>query len=269
MNKGWVCVDHKPMYSRGAVPVPMMPVPMTDVAGAFPPPRTRSPTVMLRVQMSCEETEEFKFVEKPKVVLHRDRKEKKLYENLSDLYSIILATEHMEKAYVRDSITNDEYTSACKKLIAQYKTQREMLGEQVPDIYGFMSRYNMDCAAAANRFKIGVPATIFHGGNQTGEEKKAELSVFHCVQHFITTMDSLKLDMKAVDELHPCMSDLMESLNKVGTLPSDHVSLEKVKHWLVTLNGMRASDELSDDQVRQMLMDLDQAYNAFHKFVAG
>lgn len=274
MNEDWVQVEHKSMYGGApphAVPVPMnaVPVPMTDVPGALPPPRPRSTTMMVRAKLSCDAKDEFKFEEKPKVTLHRDRKEKKLYDNLSDLYSIILATEHMEKAYVRDSITNDEYTAACKKLIAQYKTQREALGDQVPDIYVFMGEYNMDCAAAANRFKIGVPATIYHGGNLTGEEKKAELSVFHCVQHFITTMDSLKLDMKAVDELHPCMSDLMESLNKVTTLPAGHVSLEKVKHWLVTLNGMRASDELSDDQVRQMLMDLDQAYNAFHKFVEG
>lgn len=257
MNQDWIRVDHKPMYADVGMGVP----------GPLPPPRARSPTTMLRTRLACEG--EYKFEEKPNIKLHQDRKQKKLYENLSDLYSIILATEHMEKAYVRDSITNDEYTGACKKLIAQYKTIKETLGDEVPDIYAFMNQYSMDCAAAANRFKIGVPATIYHGGQQTGEEKKAELSVFHCVQHFITTMDSLKLDMKAVDELHPNMSDLMDSLNKVTTLPSDHVSKDKVKVWLITLNGMRASDELSDDQVRQMLMDLDVAYNAFHKFVQG
>lgn len=32
--------------------------------------------------------------------------------------------------------------------------------------------YNMNCTAAANRLKIGVPATTFHGGHQSGEEKK-------------------------------------------------------------------------------------------------
>jgi hypothetical protein len=36
---------------------------------------------------------------------------------------------------------------------------------------------------------------------------------------------------------------------------------------LVRLSTRRAHDELSVDEVRQMSFDLDQAYNAFHKWV--
>lgn len=244
------------------------PGPNASLPPPLPPKPMRKRSATTQVMQNVKDAgEEFKFDEKPLVKLTVSRTEKQLYENLADLYSIIIATEHMEKAYVRDSISNDQYTSACKKLIAQYKTIKETLGTNVPDIYAFMSEYGMNCSAAANRFKIGVPATVYHGGTQNAEEKKAELSVFHAVQHFITTMDSLKLDMRAVDELHPNVSDLMESLNKVGTLPPDHISKAKVQTWLVALNGMRASDELEEEQVRQMLMDLDQAYNAFHKFI--
>ena len=35
------------------------------------------------------------------------------------------------------------------------------------------------------------------------------------MQYFITTMDSLKLNMVAVDQLYPLLNDLMQSLNKV------------------------------------------------------
>jgi hypothetical protein len=62
-----------------------------------------------------------------------------------------------------------------------------------------MRDHHMNCKAAANRIKVGVPATIIHGG---GEDSKGQmLIVFHTVQAFITTMDQLKLEMKAVDEV--------------------------------------------------------------------
>lgn len=40
-----------------------------------------------------------------------------------------------------------------------------------------------------------------------------------------------------------------------------------VSHRLQTLSGMSASDELDDSQVRQMLFDLESAYNAFNRFL--
>jgi ESCRT-I complex subunit VPS28 len=39
--------------------------------------------------------------------------------------------------------------------------------------------------------------------------------VAETVQYFITAMDSLKLEMYAVDEVYPHLRDLMDSLNKV------------------------------------------------------
>lgn len=205
----------------------------------------------------------------PEIKLATTREEKQLFDQLGDLYSIIVATEHLEKAYVRDAVTTEAYTEACKKLIAQYKTLKEALGEQA-EVMVFNMKYSLNCNAAANRFKVGVPATTFHGGHQnSGEEKKREIHVFHAVQHFITAMDSLKLSMKCVDELHPSFSDLLDSLNKVPDLPPDHVSKVKVQQWLLTLNTMKASDELPEDKIRQMSMDLEIAYAGFHKFVSG
>lgn len=159
--------------------------------------------------------------------------------------------------------TPQEYTNHCKKTIARYKTLAEH--QTVPSIVQFCQEYDVDCKAALNRFEKMVPGTLLHGG--ASESKGKELSVFHCVQHFITTMDSLKLEMRAVDELHPSMSDLMDSINKVMRLPQNHVSREKVQTWLMTLSRMKATDELTDEQVRQMSFDLDAAYNAFHRFV--
>ena len=41
------------------------------------------------------------------------------------------------------------------------------------------------------------------------------MSIAETVQHFITTMDSLKLNMVAVDQIYPLLSDLVQALNRV------------------------------------------------------
>ena len=50
-------------------------------------------------------------------------------------------------------------------------------------------------------------------------------------------------------------------MNKVPGLPPDHESKAKTVRWLTTLHTMRAHEELSEEQVRQMSFDLDSAYN--------
>lgn len=76
-------------------------------------------------------------------------------------------------------------------------------------------------------------------------------------------MDALKLNMKAVDEIHPMLSDLMQSLNNVNTLPAEFEA--KIRNWLITLNAMKANDEIDEIQVRQLLFDLENAHNAFYR----
>lgn len=63
------------------------------------------------------------------------------------------------------------------------------------------------------------------------------------------------------------MTEVLDSLNKIDNLPPDHVSKTKTKEWILTLNGMKAFEELDEDQARQMSFDLDVAYQAYHQFV--
>ena len=73
------------------------------------------------------------------------------------------------------------------------------------------------------------------------------------------------MNMAAVDQIHPLLSDLMEALNRVLSLPPDFEGKTKIKNWLVILNKMKASDELDADQIRQLLFDLENAHNAFYR----
>lgn len=75
------------------------------------------------------------------------------------------------------------------------------------------------------------------------------------------------MDIKAMDDLHPELRDLVDTMNRLSILPSDFEGKQKVAEWLNTLNNMQASDELSESQIRQLLFDLESSYAAFNKLL--
>eukprot|EP00123_Amoebidium_parasiticum_P012408 comp21333_c0_seq1/m.29232 comp21333_c0_seq1/g.29232 ORF comp21333_c0_seq1/g.29232 comp21333_c0_seq1/m.29232 type:complete len:288 (-) comp21333_c0_seq1:343-1206(-) len=203
------------------------------------------------------------------VKLYKNNQEREKYDNMADLFAIVQTTEHLEKAYIKDSITPREYTPACEKLIAQFKTCMNLLKDEVPSLEAFMKEYKLSCPAALSRLNIGVPATVEHGGVGEGEQKKLTQYVAETVQYFITLLDALRLGMLAVDSIHPQLNDLLESMNRIKSLPPDFVSKVKIREWLVGANQMKAYNELSEEQSRQLAFDVEQAYGAFHKSLAG
>ena len=91
--------------------------------------------------------------------------------------------------------------------------------------------------------------------------------VAETVQGFITAMDALKLEQRAVDEVQPLISELMNALTKVPVIShsADFEGGKKIGNWLVKLNQLRASEELSEEDARQLIYDLESAYNEFHR----
>jgi len=195
----------------------------------------------------------------PSIKLYNNNREREMYDNLADLYSIIKTTEALEKALVRDAISAEEYKSHCTKLITQFKAAQNLTKDIVPDVRKFMQEYRLDCKAAARRLlDEQIPLNV-------AKTDDSARTVAETVQFFITAMDSLKLNMTAVDQIHPLLTDLLESLCKISNLPPDWEGKTKIQAWLVQMNKMKASDLLAEDQIRQMLFDLESAYNKFHK----
>jgi len=91
----------------------------------------------------------------------------------------------------------------------------------------------------------------------------AAAAIAETVQHFITTMDAVKLEQRAVDELQPLLSDLMNALIQIPDTNNDFGPNQIVKKWLVKLNAMRAADMIDEDDGRQLYLDLDSAYSEF------
>jgi ESCRT-I complex subunit VPS28 len=66
----------------------------------------------------------------------------------------------------------------------------------------------MDHPAALHRVQVGVPATVEHSSEQQGSSETAKW-VAETTQSFITFMDALNLRLRAKDQLHPRLQELM------------------------------------------------------------
>jgi ESCRT-I complex subunit VPS28 len=197
------------------------------------------------------------------VDLYHTSREREAYDEQANLFAIILATEHLERAYARDAISAAEYTEQCKKLLSQFRLAERALANGMTT-ETFMSIYDMDCPRAAERLlKMGVPEAIKQGGDDYGHS----VTIAETVQHFITAMDAVKLDQRAVDELHPLLSDLNDVLTRLPETPNDFEPNRKVQMWLLKLNEMRAVEEITDEDSRQLYHDLDLAYAEFTRYL--
>ena len=196
------------------------------------------------------------------ISLYENVRQREAYDEQANLYSIIVATEHLERAYARDAISQKEYIEQCKKLISQFRmAERVLRGSMSTE--RFMELYQMDCPRAVERLLVqGVPEAI-----KSGTDASHAVTVAETVQHFITTMDAVRLEQRAVDELQPLLSDLYDSLTRLPETPNDFEPNRKVQHWLKKLNAMRAVDEIEDSDARQLIHDLDAAYTEFTRYL--
>jgi len=85
--------------------------------------------------------------------------------------------------------------------------------------------------------------------------------ILEATQDFITFLDALKLGLLAKDQLHPLLTDVIQSVNRVTTREFENRG--KIVQWLITLNQMRATEELSEDQARELELDINSAYQGF------
>jgi ESCRT-I complex subunit VPS28 len=67
--------------------------------------------------------------------------------------------------------------------------------------------------------------------------------------------------MVSKSALHPLLSEVIQSVNKVTDQDFDHRG--KIIQWLITLNKMKTSEELGEEEAQELAFDMEQAYNGF------
>lgn len=207
--------------------------------------------------------------------------DKETLEGVADVYSIIVALDYVEKAYLRDSISSTHYTQSANKLLAQYKTYMSMpdISEYVGDLHDFKEKYNIIASNAITRLERGIPVTVEHAididtnndGSNGSLESKSQggkynaKNVAEATGNFITVMDALKLNYKAKDQLHPLMAELLLSINRVTN--HDFENRSKLVEWIVKINKMKVEETLDEHEVRELLFILNQAYKSFYSLL--
>ena len=125
----------------------------------------------------------------------------------------------------------------------------------------------MEVPRAAERLRIGLPATVADVPaaqsvpNQASTQQRSSATgqqILLATESFITFMDALKLKYYSKDTLHPLLSELIQSVNQVTE--TDFENRGKIISWLIRLNGMRATEELGDEEARELAFDMDGAY---------
>lgn len=220
-----------------------------------------------------------------------------MYESLAEIYSIIITLDALEKAYLRDSIKESEYTETCDRLLRQYKSN--LADDTVHAAFGDLERFKaewdvsaltvnvqkermsltisqLEVPKATERLKIGLPATIEAVPTRTGPQQHRTSNshmpssgsgaanasaIVSASENFITLFDAVRMNILSKDTLHPILVDTIQAVNKVTD--RDFENKGKIVQWLITLNQMRAAEDLSPEQARELQFDLNAAYEGF------
>lgn len=190
---------------------------------------------------------------------------------MSEIYGIFVATDQLERMWVRDSISAEEYSTTCSKLITQYKTAVNFMGKNFDIEKDFLLPFSIQMESAKRRLvEVGVPATIEHAvatAKGSGHASDA-IYIAKTVESFIMGMDLLTLGINTVERIHPCLSNLIDSLRNLSLLPDNFEAKAKICKWLILLNSKASpSEELSEVEMKQLSFDLENGMHSFMNFL--
>ncbi|KAL0066554.1 Vacuolar protein-sorting-associated protein 28 [Marasmius tenuissimus] len=149
--------------------------------------------------------------------------------------------------------------------------KQKVVRDEVSSVEEFMKKYRMDYSAALERVKVGVPATVEHpGGDTGGSGSETAKWVAETTESFITFMDGLKLNLRAKDQLHPLLQNVVTGYARFkGSGGAQDEARSRLVGWLITLNGMSASEMITEEQSRQLSFDVEHAYSEFFRSLGG
>ncbi|KAF7953628.1 hypothetical protein BTUL_0094g00240 [Botrytis tulipae] len=226
-----------------------------------PTPHSYIPNTALSATINLDE----------EVKLAESRAERDLQDSLAEVFSIIITLDQLERAYLKDAIPESDYTETCDRLLKQYKAilADESVAREFVDLETFKNEWDIDVPRATERLRIGLPSTVTapsHNASTSNNSGTNGTLILEATQDFITFLDALKLGLLAKDQLHPLLSDVIQSVNKVTD--KDFEGRGKIVQWLIALNQMRATEEVSEDKARELELDMNSAYQGFKATLA-
>ncbi|KAK3904742.1 vacuolar protein sorting-associated [Staphylotrichum tortipilum] len=202
------------------------------------------------------------------VKLADTRAERDLQDSLAEIFSIIVTIDELEKAFLKDAIPEADYTEICERSLKQYKSlvADETVAKAFVGLEEFKAEWDLEVPRATERIRVGMPSTAVTASSGAASAPAAAGNtsgtlILEATQDFITFLDALRLGLLAKDQLHPLLTDVIQSVNKVTD--RDFENRGKIVQWLIALNQMKATEELSEEQARELELDINSAYQGF------
>nr|XP_031546333.1 vacuolar protein sorting-associated protein 28 homolog isoform X2 [Vicugna pacos] len=130
------------------------------------------------------------------------------YDNMAELFAVVKTMQALEKAYIKDCVTPNEYTAACSRLLVQYKAAfRQVQGSEISSIDEFCRKFRLDCPLAMERIREDRPITI--------KDDKGNLN--RCIADVVS--------------IQPDLRELMETMHRMSHLPPDFEGRQTVNQW--------------------------------------
>ncbi|KAK1767021.1 ESCRT-1 complex, Vps28 subunit [Phialemonium atrogriseum] len=221
-----------------------------------PTPHSYVPNTSLSATINLDE----------EVKLADTRAERDLQDSLAEIFSILVTLDELEKAFLKDAIPESDYTEICDRSLKQYKSilADETVSRAFVGLEEFKAEWDLEVPRATERIRVGMPSTAMTASSAPAPAAAGGTSgtlILEATQDFITFLDALRLGLLAKDQLHPLLTDVIQSVNKVTD--RDFESRGKIVQWLITLNQMKATEELSETQARELELDINSAYQGF------
>jgi ESCRT-I complex subunit VPS28 len=188
-------------------------------------------------------------------------------DDLAELFSLIKTLDHLERMHARDGLDQGAYARACAVLLTQYAAHQPMVQDAIGTLPIFLKQYRLSAPFAELRLAAGAPSSVsLHGGGVGGGGPSSVDGgqVLDLVQHLLTLQDALKLGQRAADQLQPLVhaaSDLLQQFGPSGPVP--------LRGWLLRLNAMKASEELTGAEASELAADAQAAYDSAHRTLQG
>lgn len=197
-------------------------------------------------------------------------------DNLAEIYSLIISIDHVERAYIRDTLGPSDYNEIMARFLSQYNkyVQDPITASAFTNLDTFVSRYRMEASTGVQRIRIGIPATSEAidlpapersnspskkvGVSEKGQSRKA---VAQAAGHFITFCDGIQLGYSTKNDLHPLLAELAASLNRVTKENFD--GRHKIVEWLIKINKLNVDEKLSEEEAQECLGDVQKGYHSF------
>ena len=188
--------------------------------------------------------------------------EEEKIQNPANIYSLIRTLQFIEWAYNFSHIDRESYTKETNIILEQYKNATNAFTEY-EGLDNFVKHYKLeDCTYAINRIKEG---------NIKERASTQVIAIQKMTQYFNDLnlmLDSDSLSVADIVQLYLELCNTFDDLKNLINL--QHEDIHKIKQCYLNLkNNRKAADILSDEEKKQMKIDLGVANSTITKLLSS